>query len=148
MKNTLKKTYLLLPAILACLICPTISGQEKQSRCVDHPSLWRDAQGKSYRLKGRELEERRIHCEPPKLPGLWCGKGVMVFQVVISAEGKIECVDMIRNFPVAEVKKSALDALKKWTFKPVKFDGKSIAVLGLAVVDVSWDSAPGQCRSK
>jgi Gram-negative bacterial TonB protein C-terminal len=148
MKNTLKKTYLLLPAILACLICPTISGQEKQSRCVDHPSLWRDAQGKPYRLKGRELEERRIYCEPPKLPGDQTYHGAMVFQVMINAEGKIECVDVIRDFLVAEVKKSALDALKKWTFKPVKVDGKPIAVLGFAIVDVSWDSAPGQCRSK
>jgi hypothetical protein len=111
MTNVMKKALLLLPAILACLICPIVSGQEKESRCIDQQSLWRDAQGKPYRLKGKELEERRIHCEAPKPPGDWDGKGVIVFQVVINAEGKIECADVIRNIP--EVKQYALDALKK-----------------------------------
>src|SRR5215831_3413354 len=142
----LKNTLLLLPAIVACLICQIVSGQEKQSGCHNHQSLWRDAQGKPYRLKGKELEERLIHCEAPKLPGDWDGKGTIIFQVVINAEGKIECADIIRNIP--EVKQYALDALKKWTFKPVEVDGKPIAALGIVAVDVSWDSAPGQCHSK
>jgi hypothetical protein len=132
--------------ILTCLICSIVSGQENQSRCRDHQSLWRDAQRKPYRMKGRELEERRINCEPPKLPGLLCGKGTIIFQVVINAEGKIECAEVIRDIP--GVKQYALDALKKWTFKPVEVDGKPIAALGIAEVDISWDSAPGQCRSK
>lgn len=136
-----------MPAIVICLICSIVLGQEKKSRCIDQQSLWRDAQGKPYRLKGKELEERRIYCEAPKLPGLWCGKGVIVFQVVINAEGKIECAEVLAlRHP--DVEQYALDALKKWTFKPVEVDGKSIAALGIAAVDVSWDSAPGQCRSK
>ena len=147
MTNVMKKVLLLLPAIVVCLICPIVSGQEKQSVCRDHQSLWRDAQGKPYRLKGKELEERRIHCESPKLPGDWCGTGVIVFQVVINAEGKIECAESLnRNVP--DIKQHALDALKKWTFKPVEVDGKPIAVLGFAAVDVSWDSTPEQCRIK
>jgi|SRR5262245_2952624 len=146
MTDTLKKTLLFLPAIGICLLFSIVLGQEKQSRCRDHQSLWRDAQGKPYRLMGKELEERRIHCERPKLQGNWHGKGVLVFQVVINTEGKIECADVIRDIP--EVKQYALDALKKWIFKPVEVDGKPIAALGIAVVDVSWDSDPGQCRSK
>ena len=140
----LKNTLLLLPAIVACLICSIVSEREKQSVCRDHQSLRRDAQGKPFRLKEKELEERRIQCEAPKLPGDWDGKGTIIFQVVINAEGKIECVDIIRDIP--EVKQYALDALKKWTFKPVKVDGKPIAVLGIAVVGVSWGS--DTCRSK
>ena len=70
-----------------------------------------------------------------------------MFLVVINAEGKIECADFISRH-VPEVEQLALDALKKWTFKPVEVDGKPIAALGVAAVDVSWDSAPGQCRSK
>ena len=49
---------------------------------------------------------------------------------------------------IPDVKQYALDALKKWKFKPVEVDGKPIAALGIAEVDVSWDSAPGKCRSK
>jgi hypothetical protein len=145
MPNVLKKAHLLLPVIVACLIVSTVSGQEKQFVCRDHKSLWRDAQGKPYRLKGKELEERRIHCEAPKLPGMWCGKGQIMFSVVINAEGKIECAEA---FPTlhTDVQQLALDALKKWTFKPVKVDGKPIAVLGIAVVGVSWGS--DTCRSK
>ena len=147
MANALKKTHLLLPAIVACLICSIVSGQDKQSVCRDHPSLWRDAQGKPFRLAGKELEKRRIHCEPPKLPGLWCGKGVIMFSVVINAEGKIECAEAFSKHST-DVKQLALDALKKWTFKPVEVDGKPIAFLGIVEIDVSWESAPSQCRSK
>jgi hypothetical protein len=147
MTNALRKSLLLLPAIVACLICSTVAGQDKQLVCHDHQSLWRDAQGKPLRLAGKELEERRIHCEEPKLPGLWCGRGKIMFSVVINAEGKIECAEAFSTFHT-DVKQLALDALKKWTFKPVKVDGKPIAVLGIASVDVSWDSAPGQCWSK
>jgi hypothetical protein len=150
MTNFLKKALLLLPAIVACLISSTVSGQEKQSVCRNHQSLWRDAQGKPVRLIGAELMKRRIHCEAPKLPGLWCGKGQIMFLVVINAEGKIECAEALR-MPLADIpdiKQLALDALKKWAFKPVEVDGKPIAALGIVFVDVSWDSAPGQCRSK
>jgi len=132
----LKNTLLLLPAIVACLICSIVSEQEKQSVCRDHQSLRRDAQGKPFRLKEKELEERRIHCETPKLPGLWCGKSQIIFLVVINAEGKIECAEVpARRHP--DIEQYALDALKKWTFKPVEVDGKPIAALGIAAVDVS-----------
>ena len=146
MTSVMKKALLLLPAIVACLVCSIVLGQDKQNGCRDHQSLWRDAQGRPYRLKGKELEERRIHCEAPKLPGDWDGKGTIVFLVVINAEGKIECVDVIRDIP--EVKQYALNALKKWTFKPVEVDGKPIAALGIAVVDVSWDCDSDQCHRK
>src|SRR5262245_48633084 len=147
MTNVLKKTLLLFPAIVICLLCSIVSGQDKQNGCRDHQSLWRDDRGKPFRLAGRELEKRRIHCETPKLPGLWCGKGQIMFQVVINAEGKIECAEALTKFH-PWITPYALDALKKWTFKPVEVDGKPIAALGVAAVDVSWDSAPGQCRSK
>jgi hypothetical protein len=133
--------------VVACLICSTVSGQEKQFVCHDHQSLWRDPQGKPIRLSSDELKKRRTHCELPKLDGMWCGKGVIIFLVVINAEGKIECADFISRH-VPEVEQLALDALKKWTFKPVEVNGKPIAALGVAAVDVSWDSAPDQCRVK
>jgi hypothetical protein len=154
MTNVLKKALLILSAMVACLICPTVSGQEKQnsrqekqSGCRDHQSLWRDAQGKPVRLSSIELEKRRIHCEAPKLPGQWCGKGQIMFLVVINAEGKIECAESLTEFH-PWIKPNAMDALKKWTFKPVEVDGKPIAALGIVFVDVSWDSSPTQCRGK
>jgi hypothetical protein len=140
-----RKTLLILPVIVACLICSTVSGQEKQYACRDHKSLWRDAQGNPIRLNSTQLKKRRIHCEAPKLPGQWCGKGQIMYQVVINEEGKVECAEALTTFH-SWVKPNALDALKKWTFKPVKVDGKPIAVLGIAVVGVSWGS--DTCRSK
>src|SRR5262245_52160731 len=120
MTNAPRKSLLLSPVIMACLICPIVSGQEKKFVCRDHQSLWRDAQGKPYRLSSTQLEKRRIHCEPPKLPGLWCGKGQIMFSVVIDAEGQIECAEALNGDGLADVRQLALDALKKWTFKPVK----------------------------
>ena len=98
-------------------------------------------------MSSKELMKRRIHCEAPKLPGQWCGKGQITFQVVINAEGKIECAEALTEFH-PWTKPHALEALKKWTFNPVEVDGKPIAVLGIVIVDVSWDSASDQCRSK
>jgi Gram-negative bacterial TonB protein C-terminal len=147
MTNALKNTLLLMPAIVACLICSIVLGQEKQNSCRDHQPLWRDARGEPVRLSSKELMKRRIHCEATKLPGgNWCPKGQVMFLVVINAEGKVECAEAVNGHPL--VKPYALDALKKWTFKPVEVDGKSIAAPGIAVVDVSWDSGPSQCRSK
>jgi TonB-like protein len=142
----MKKTLLLLPVIVACLICPIVSGQEKKFVCRDHQSLWRDAQGKPYRLSSTQLEKLRIHCEAPKLSGQWCGRGKIMYQVVINAEGRIECAEALNGDGLADVRQLALDALKKWTFKPVKVAGKPIAALGIAGVDVSWGS--DTCRSK
>src|SRR5262245_301409 len=147
MTNALKKTLLLLPAIVICLICSIVLGQEKQSGCHNHQSLWRDARGAPVRLSFKELKKRRIHCEAPKLWGQWCGKGQIMFLVVINAEGKIECAEALTEFH-PWVKPDALDALKKWTFRPVEVDGKPIAALGIVGVDVSWDSASAQCHSK
>jgi hypothetical protein len=143
----MKKAILLLPAIVACLICSIVLGQDKQNGCRDHQSLWRDPQGAPVRLSSKELMKRRIHCEAPKLPGAnWCPKGQVMFLVVINAEGKVECAEAVNGHPL--VKPYAMDALKKWTFKPVKVGEKPIASLGIAFVDVSWDSASDQCRSK
>src|SRR5262245_34411211 len=146
MMEVLKKALVLLPAIVTCLICSIVLGQEKQSGCRDHPSLWRDARGSPFRLGSKELKKRRIDCEAPKLPGQWCGKGQVMFLVVINSEGKIECAEALNGHPW--IRPYALDAVKKWTFKPVEVGGKQIAELGIVFVDVSWDSAPGQCRSK
>jgi hypothetical protein len=147
MTNALKKTLLLLSATVICLLCSIVFGQEKQGGCRDHQSLWRDARGEPVRLSSTELKKRRIHCEAPKLPGAnWCPKGQVMFLVVINAEGKVECAEAVNGHPL--VKPYALDALKRWTFKPVKVGGKPIAALGTVFVDVSWDSAPEQCRSK
>ena len=147
MTSALKKTLLLLPAIVACLIYSIALGQEKQGGCRDHQSLWRDARGEPVRLSSKELIKRRIHCEAPKLPGAnWCPKGQVMFLVVIDAEGKVECADAVNGHPL--VKPYALDALKKWTFKPVEVGGKPIAALGTVFVDVSWGSGTNQCHGK
>lgn len=146
MTMVMKKTLFALPMIVICLNCSIGLGQEKQSGCRDHQSLWRNAKGVPVRLSFKELKKRRIDCEAPKLPGYWCTKGQVMFLVTINAEGKVECAEAVNGHPL--VKPYALDALKKWTFKPVKIGGKPIAVLGTVLVDVSWDSGPGQCRSK
>jgi hypothetical protein len=69
MTNAPRKTLLLFPVIVACLICSAVSGQEKQFVCRDHKSLWRDANGKPIRLSSDELKKRRTHCEPAKTAG-------------------------------------------------------------------------------
>jgi hypothetical protein len=54
----------------------------------------------------------------------------------------------VKDYGHPWIRPYALDALKKWTFNPVKVGGMPIAALGIVFVDVSLDSASDQCRSK
>lgn len=85
MTNALRKSLPLLPAIVAYLLCSTVSGQEKPFVCHKQESLWRDARGEPVRLSVTQLKKRRIHCEAPKLPGQWCGRGKIMYQVNVGA---------------------------------------------------------------
>ncbi|MGB6670755.1 MAG: energy transducer TonB, partial [Candidatus Acidiferrum sp.] len=47
--------------------------------------------------------------------------------LIVTKEGAVESVQVLKGAPFA-LAEQAVDAVKKWKFKPAKFEGKSVSV--------------------
>jgi hypothetical protein len=90
------------------------------------------------RLEEREMVERLVRCKTPKLQPLFRANGSVLVEVFVKETGDVACLRPIRSTPLAFVR-PALDAAKKWKFKPLVVKGKSKSYAGLIYVYVSWD---------
>lgn len=113
----------------------------KETACT-HPQILLNKRGKPVRLSFKETQKRITHCEPVKLPGTLDVKGIMHLVVLIDPEGKVHCATPLHSPPF--MNQFAIDAVKKWQFKPMEYEGKRVAVYGLVAVRVSWDSSYGK----
>jgi TonB family protein len=110
----------------------------------DSPTKWQCAKnceppGKDVTLlKGREMTERVVTCETPKLPNLLDAKGTVLVQVLVDETGNVSCVRAI-NSSLSLIEGPALEAAKKWKFKPLVVDQKPKPYTGLVYVYASWD---------
>jgi protein TonB len=110
----------------------------------DSPTKWQCAKnceppGKDMTLlKGREMTERVVTCETPKLPNLLDAKGTVLVQVLVDETGNVSCVRAISGLSLLQ--EPALEAAKKWKFKPLLVDGKAKPYTGFIYVYASWDA--------
>jgi TonB family protein len=89
-------------------------------------------------LKGREMTERVVTCETPKLPNLLDAKGTVLIQVLVDETGNVSCVRAISS-SLSLIEGPALEAAKKWKFKPLVVDQNPKPYTGLVYVYASWD---------
>ena len=89
------------------------------------------------KVKPRELKERVVNCAIPRLPGDLDAQGSVIVQVVVDEEGNVRCARIIYGHPL--LRRAALDAAKKWKFKPLVVEGKAKPYVGLLSLFVSWD---------
>ncbi|HEV2288185.1 MAG TPA: energy transducer TonB [Candidatus Acidoferrales bacterium] len=76
--------------------------------------------------------QKRPEFEPPQIlmtadvvyPITSVSWGTVVLEVNISANGNVESVKVIRGIP--SLTETALTAVKKWKFRPAKFDGRAV----------------------
>ncbi len=122
--------------------------QQKTEPCGKHPDLLLNEQGKPIHVKATEMKKRILHCEVPKSPGSFDGKGTVLLEVLITPEGTVQCAKAMYGHPV--MIEAAIKAMKQWTFKPIEENGKSVAVLAFLRVYVSYDyrEAKEQCKNK
>ena len=135
--------------LLTILFCVNKAfAQSLQEPCFSHPDLLMDEKGKPMRVKAEELKKRVIHCEVPKLPGALDVQGLVHIHVLINPEGKVECAKAITTSGHPVAIKAAVEAAKKWTFKPLVIQGKPVAFLGVLGIVVSYDArvSEGQCK--
>jgi TonB family protein len=116
-----------------------LQGGQEQKSCDNHPKQLLDKQSRPVRLSVNDTLKRVRHCLSPALsPGV-CAQGTVLVKVLIDPAGKVECAVALSGHTV--LNNAALNAVKKWTFKPFKVDGQSVAVYGIVPVWISWRPA-------
>jgi len=85
-------------------------------------------------LQARQAEKPAApHYDPPQVisavdatyPINSVAFGTVVLEVELSATGKIDRVDVVRDIP--PLTESAEQAVKQWKFKPARLDGREVA---------------------
>jgi TonB family protein len=74
--------------------------------------------------------KRVTHCVPPALPtgGTLRLKSTVTVEIKISSEGKVETARLIQGHPLLH--QAVIEAVRKWTFKPMIVRGKALRVVG------------------
>ena len=101
-------------------------------------------------LETKELIKRSSHCEPPKMPALLRQarfQGGVVVSILVDSQGKVTCAQLIHGHPL--IAAAALEAAKKWTFRPMKRRGRPVSFFGHLTFQFSTSgvSAPESCTS-
>ena len=91
--------------------------------CKCEPSP-RDNSGDAICLTTKEMRGRVDHIEPLKPSGLDKGlnlSGTVAIEVRFGPDGKVACARALEGHPIAIA--AAMDAIRKWTFKPIELSG-------------------------
>jgi TonB family protein len=90
------------------------------------------------RLKPREMNQHVVTCKTPRLSGNVDAKGTVVIEVVVNAAGDVECLRAISGHPI--IRGAAVEAAKRWKFKPLIVGRAAKPFWGFIAVYVSWDA--------
>jgi len=94
------------------------------------PLLTGDA-GKPSWLTTEQLLERAIHCEAPTFLLLASQariQGTVILSILVDQKGEVSCIQAITGHPM--LLGVAIDAARKWKFKRMLQDGKSVGFYG------------------
>jgi TonB family protein len=92
------------------------------------------------RFDAEAMKARVERCEIPQLPGMVDAEGYVSIELVVDEEGHVCCARVIEvKAPSGRkyLRTGALEAVKKWRFKPMVVEGKAKAYTGVLVLFVS-----------
>jgi TonB family protein len=97
------------------------------------------------KLKPTKLKERIVSCAVPRPPENVNAQGYVTVRVIINEDGDIQCARIIHGHPI--FRRVALDAAKKWKFKPLVVEGEAKPYISSLTLFVSWrtEEAGEQC---
>jgi TonB family protein len=115
---------------------------DKWECCGDSEPLPKEA---LERVTPGELKERMVSCAVPRLTGNVDAQGTIMVEVQIDEGGNVRCARVITALPI--MRRAALDAAKKWSFEPLKVDGKAKPYASFLPLVVHWNmrEAEKQC---
>ena len=80
----------------------------------------------------------------PVYPLMAMGAGTVVFEVSVDAEGDVQDVKFIKKSKAFD--SPALEAIKKWKFKPALLDGKPVPSVVPVAFSFGWPAACAQLQ--
>jgi len=83
-----------------------------------------------------------VESAEPVYPAMAMGPGTVVLAVSLDGEGEVQDVKVIKDSEA--FRSSALEAIKKWKFKPARLDGKPVPAVVPVAFSFSW---PISCTS-
>ena len=132
------------------LVCCVPSLAERPSLpCKTKLPLYVDKDNKPIWLDSKQLKEIAIHCEVPQIPTLAQRMrigGRIVLEVLVNPSGNMECIKVMSGYPLLEG--AAIEAAKKWRFKPLMMHGKTLAFCGILEFHIATeksDHSPDPC---
>jgi len=99
--------------------------------CTTQQSVYADGRGKPIWFETDSLLKRTTHCTAPKMPDMARSlrvEGYVSVEILVNDTGKVSCVRLVNGHPMFA--SSAINAAKRWTFRPMKQDGKAVWFYG------------------
>jgi hypothetical protein len=123
----------LIPFLCALLLIASFAqGQASSPKlpCDFSGDLLRNQQGQVAIFTSDEMKARAVHKVDLDAPYLEMAhfQGTIVVEVLVGATGEVVCTKNLSGLEL--VRKPVEAALRSWTFKPEKHNGKPIAYLG------------------
>jgi len=85
-----------------------------------------------------------VESAEPVYPAMAMGPGTVVLAVGLDGEGEVQDVKVIKDSEA--FRSSALEAIKKWKFKPARLDGKPVPSVVPVAFSFSWPAACASLR--
>ena len=117
------------------------SSQASKWPCHANSAVLRDRDDRNVWLDSVELERLAIHKAAPRIPSSFRVEGTVTVELLIDTDGKVRCGRAIDGHPV--LRKPAVDAAERWTFKPFVAEGSPVAIMGRLTIRFST-SRPDQ----
>jgi TonB family protein len=149
MQAIIRRVHLL--ALFLCLM-PFGFVQENEQMpelpCRTESPTYSDDGNKPIVLDSKTMNDRATYCEPLK----WTGverlsiSGSVALLILAGTDGNVECIKVLSGHPL--LTGSAIEAAKKWKFKPMKENEKARAFYGMLIFHFSTgssDHAPDRC---
>jgi TonB family protein len=118
--------------LLSLLLCLSSPGATSNHR-NESPSF---ATNQLQRLKVDDLRKRVISCVSPQLAGNIDASGTVFVAVLIGDDGSVRSAKPLSGASI--ISQPAVEAVKKWKFKPLTAKGKAQPFSGVLPIYVGW----------
>jgi TonB family protein len=117
-------------SILMLFVMPSARPKHEPRAGAEQPNLLHNSTGEYVWLTQRRLMKRVTHCVPPALPtgGTLRLKSTVTVEIKIGADGKVEAARVTQGHPM--LYQAVIEAVTKWTFKPMIVRGKANGFAG------------------
>jgi TonB family protein len=138
----------LMVGIFALQLMGAAGGPEVTPPCKATMPLLMGGDGKPVWMNSAQLLAQAKHCESPRFPEILrmtSFKATVVLSILIEEKGKPSCIRVVAGHPL--VVGAAIDAARKWEFKPMTQNGKPVGFYGVLEFRFSMDDADDKGNS-